>query len=390
MNSGKTVLSQLMMFKSDFQFQRCVDRYKGDFRVRRLTCNEHFLVMSFAQLTARESLRDIESSLTAFSSKLYHSGLRSTTAKSTLAEANEKRNWRIYADYAQVLIKQARPLYADDPNFRLDIDNMVYALDSTTIDLCLSLYPWAKFRKTKGAVKMHTILDLRGSIPIYVDITNANVHDVNILDTIPVEAGSYYIMDKGYTDFNRLYNKIHKEQAFFVTRSKDNINFVTLEKHNVDSSTGVLDDVAIRLTGYYSARKYPAELRLVTYEDFSDGKVYHFLTNNFSLDSLTIAELYRERWKIELFFKWIKQHLRIKSFYGTSENAVNCQIWIAICTYLLAAIAKKKLNIPVSLYTFTQTLGLALFEKTNIKELFSGNNNLNKQSDYPFLPLWEN
>ena len=390
MNAGKTVLSQLMMFRSDFQFQRCVDRYKGDFRVRRFSCNEHFLVMSFAQLTARESLRDIENSLTAFSSKLYHSGLRTATAKSTLAEANEKRNWRIYADYAQVLIKQARPLYADDPNFRLDIDNMVYALDSTTIDLCLSLFPWAKFRKTKGAVKMHTILDLRGSIPIYVDITNANVHDVNILDTIPVEAGSYYIMDKGYTDFNRLYNKIHKEQAFFVTRSKDNINFLTLEKHNVDSSTGVLDDVAIRLTEYYSVRKYQVKLRLVTYEDFSDGKVYHFLTNNFSLDSLTIAELYRERWKIELFFKWIKQHLRIKSFYGTSENAVNCQLWIAICTYLLAAIAKKKLNIPVSLYTFTQTLGLALFEKTNIKELFSGNNNLNKQSDYPFLPLWEN
>jgi hypothetical protein len=346
--------------------------------------------MSFAQLTARESLRDIENSLTAFSSKLYHSGLRFATAKSTLAEANEKRNWRIYADYAQVLIKQARPLYADDPNFRLDIDNMVYALDSTTIDLCLSLFPWAKFRKTKGAVKMHTVLDLRGSIPIYVDITNANMHDVNILDTIPIEAGSYYIMDKGYTDFNRLYNKIHKEQAFFVTRSKDNINFITVEKQRVDSVTGVLDDVTIRLSGYYSAKKYPAELRLVTYEDFTDGKVYHFLTNNFSLDSLTIAELYRERWKIELFFKWIKQHLRIKAFYGTSENAVNCQIWIAICTYLLAAIAKKKLSIPVSLYTFTQTIGLALFEKTNIKELFSGNNNLNKQSDYPILPLWEN
>ena len=390
MNAGKTVLSQLMMFRSDFQFQRCVDRYKGDFRVRRFTCNEHFLVMSFAQLTARESLRDIENSLTAFSSKLYHSGLRSATAKSTLAEANEKRNWKIYADYAQVLIKQARPLYADDPNFRLDIDNMVYALDSTTIDLCLSLFPWAKFRKTKGAVKMHTVLDLRGSIPIYVDITNANVHDVNILDTIPIEAGSYYIMDKGYTDFNRLYNKIHKEQAFFVTRSKDNINFITVEKQKVDSITGVLDDVTIRLSGYYSAKKYPTELRLVTYEDFTDGKVYHFLTNNFSLDSLTIAELYRERWKIELFFKWIKQHLRIKTFYGTSENAVNCQIWIAICTYLLAAIAKKKLNITVSLYTFTQTIGLALFEKTNIKELFSGSNNLNKQSDYPFLPLWEN
>lgn len=390
MNSGKTVLAQLMMFKSDFQFKRCVDRYKGDFRTRKFTCSEHFLVMSFAQLTARESLRDIENSLTAFSSKLYHSGLRSATAKSTLAEANEKRNWRIYADYAQVLIKQARPLYADDPNFRLDIDNMVYALDSTTIDLCLSLFPWAKFRTTKSAVKMHTLLDLRGSIPVYVDITNANVHDVNILDTIPIEAGSYYIMDKGYTDFKRLYDKIHRQQAFFVTRSKDNINYAITQRRDVDTGSGILEDVTIRLTGYYTAKKYPVELRLVTYEDFSEGKVYFFLTNNFSLDPLTIAELYRDRWKIELFFKWIKQHLRIKAFYGTSENAVYCQIWIAICTYLLAAIAKKKLQIPVSLYTFTQTIGLALFEKTNIKELFSGNKNLNKQSDYPFLPLWEN
>jgi transposase len=267
---------------------------------------------------------------------------------------------------------------------------MVYALDSTTIDLCLSLFPRAKFRKTKGAVKMHAVLDLRGSIPICVDITNANVHDVNILDTIPIEAGSYYIMDKGYTDFSRLYKKIRKEQAFFVTRSKDNINFLTVEKQNVDSITGVLDDVTIRLTGYYSAKKYPTELRIVTHEDLTDGKVYHFLTNNFSLDSLTIAELYRKRWKIELFFKWIRQHLRIKAIYGTSENAVNCQIWSAICTYLLAAIAKKKLGIPVSLYTFTQTPELDLFEKTNIKELFSGNNNLNRQSDHSSMPLWGN
>jgi transposase len=346
--------------------------------------------MSFAQLTGRESLRDIESSLTAFSSKLYHSGLRSATAKSTLAEANEKRSWRIYADYAQVLIKQARPLYANDPSFRLDIDNMVYALDSSTIDLCLSLFPWAKFRKTKGAVKMHTLLDLRGSIPIYIDITNGCTHDVNILDTIPIEAGSYYIMDKGYLDFKRLYEKIHKQQAFFVTRSKDNINYEVVESHVVDKSCGVLEDLSIRLTGYYSVKKYPEELRIVTYEDFSDGKLYYFLTNNFSQEALTIAELYRERWKIELFFKWIKQHLRIKAFYGTSENAVNCQIWIAICTYLLAAIAKKKLDIPISLYTFTQTLSLTLFEKTYIKELFSGNINLINPSDHPILPLWEN
>ena len=390
MNSGKTVQAQLMMFKSDFQFKRCVDRYNGDFRTRKFTFSEHFLVMSFGQLTARESLRDIENSLAAFSSRLYHSGLSSATAKSTLAEANGKRNWNIYADYAQVLIKQARPLYGDDPNFRLDIDNMVYALDSTTIDLCLSLFPWAKFRTTKSAVKMHTLLDLRGSIPVYVDVTNANVHDVNILDTIPIEAGAYYVMDKGYTDFRRLYDKVHRQQAFFVTRSKDNIHYTIVQRRDVDTSSGILEDVTIRLTGYYTAKKYPVELRLVTYEDFSEGKVYFFLSNNFSLDPLTIAELYRDRWKIELFFKWIKQHLRIKAFYGTSENAVYCQIWIAICTYLLAAIARKKLEIPVSLYTFTQTIGLALFEKTNIKDLFSGNNNLNKQSDYPFLPLWEN
>ena len=356
-----------MMFKSDFQFQRCVDRYKGYFRTRKFICREHFLVMSFAQLAGRENLRDIESSLTAFSSKLYHSGLRSSTAKSTLAEANENRNWKIYADYAQVLIKQARPLYADNPNFRLDINNMVYALDSTTIDLCLSLFPWAKFRKAKGCI-----------------------HDVNVLDNLPIEAGAYYVMDKGYTDFKRLYEKIHKQQAFFVTRSKDNINYEVVETREVDTNCGVLEDISIRLTGFYTVKKYPEELRMVTYKDFSDGKLYHFLTNNYSQEALTIAELYRDRWKIELFFKWIKQHLRIKAFYGTSENAVNCQIWIAICTHLLAAIAKKKLEIPVSLYTFTQTLGLTLFEKTDIKELFSGNINLRNLSDYPILPIWEN
>jgi len=262
---------------------------------------------------------------------------------------------------------------------------MVYALDSSTIDLCLSLFPWAKFRKTKGAVKLHTLLDLRGSIPVYVDITQGCVHDVNILDSIPIEAGSYYIMDKGYTDFKRLYQKTHRQQAFFVTRSKDNISYEVVESRGVDKICGVLEDISIRLTGYYSVTNYPEVLCIVTYEDFSDGKLYHFLTNNFSQEALTIAELYRDRWKIELFFKWIKQHLRIKAFYGTSENAVNCQIWIAICTYLLAAIAKKKLDIPVSLYTFTQTLGLTLFEKTHIKELFSGNMNPNFPSDYPIL-----
>jgi len=346
--------------------------------------------MSFAQLTSRESLRDIENCLVAFSDKLYHSGLNKPIPKSTLADANENRDWRIYADYAQCLIRKARPLYFDDPEFRLDMDNMVYALDSTTIVLCLSMFPWAKFRKAKGAVKMHTLLDLRGSIPIYIDITTGSVHDVNILDTMPIEPGSYYIMDKGYTDFKRLYQKITIQNAFFVTRAKDNLSHTVVEHFEVDKSTGVLEDKLISLNGFYTSKKYPETLRIVTYEDFSDGTLYNFMTNDFTLDAITIAELYRDRWKIELFFKWIKGHLKIKAFYGTSENAVKCQIWIAICTYLIAAIAKKKLELKVSLYTFTQTLGLTLFEKTDIKELFSGKKYINNLSDNPILPLWEN
>lgn len=378
MYSGKTVFAQLMMFGSEYYFKKCVDRYCGDYRVRKLSCREQFLTMSFAQLTSRESLRDIENCLVA-------SGI----PRSTLADANESRDWRIYADYAQCLIRKARPLYFDDPEFRLDMDNMVYALDSTTIDLCLSMFPWAKFRKAKGAVKMHTLLDLRGSIPIYIDITTGSVHDVNILDTMPIEPGSYYIMDKGYTDFKRLYQKITTQNAFFVTRAKDNLSHSIVQRFEVDKNTGILEDKLISLDGFYTSKKYPEVLRVVTYENFSDGTLYNFMTNDFSLEAITIAELYKDRWKIELFFKWIKGHLKIKAFYGTSENAVKCQIWIAICTYLIAAIAKKKLELKVSLYTFTQTLGLTLFEKTDIKELFSGKKYINNLSDYPILPLWE-
>ena len=388
MHIGKTVFAQLMMFMPDHAFQKCVDHYNGDFRVRSFSCREHFLVMSFAQLAGRESLRDIENCLTAFSSKLYHSGIKHSVSKSTLADANEKRDWRIYADFAQVLIKKARPLYFDDKDFRLDMDNMVYAFDSTTIDLCLSLYPWAKFHHQKGAVKMHTLLDLRGSIPIFVDITEGAVHDINSLDKMPVEPGSYYIIDKGYVDFHRLYTLIHQCKAFFVSRAKDNIKYEAISFSEVDKTAGIISDQIVRLTGYKSSRIYPEEFRLVVYEDYETSVVYSFMTNDFNLPALTIAELYRERWKIELFFKWIKQHLHIKAFYGTSPNAVYCQIWIAICTYLLIAIAKKKLDLAISLYTFAQTMGLTLFEKTPIKELFNSKFNFNNLSDESQLSFW--
>jgi hypothetical protein len=389
MHIGKTVFAQLMMFMPENEFQKCVDHYKGDYRVRSFSCREHFLVMSFAQLTGRESLRDIENCLTAFSNKLYHSGIKQPISRSTLADANEKRDWRIYADFAQVLIKKARPLYFDDKEFRLDLDNMVYAFDSTTIDLCLSLYPWAKFHHQKGAVKMHTLLDLRGSIPIFVDITEGAVHDINSLDKMPVEPGSYYIMDKGYVDFHRLYTLIHQCRAFYVSRAKDNIRYKAISSSEVDKTSGIISDQLVRLTGYKSSKSYPEEFRLVVYEDYATSVVYTFMTNDFNLPALTIAELYRERWKIELFFKWIKQHLHIKAFYGTSLNAVYCQIWIAICTYLLIAIAKKKLDMAISLYTFAQTMGLTLFEKTPIKELFNNNIYFNNLSDENQLLIWD-
>ncbi len=368
MNTGKTVFAQIMSFLPDYEFNKCVDKYKGNHRVRSFTCKEHFYVMGFAQLTYRESLRDIESCLTAFSAKLYHSGIKQPVSRSTLAEANENRDWRIYAVFAQVLIKEARRLYKQDNEFFLDIDNMVYALDSSTIDLCLSLFPWAKFRKAKGAVKMHTLLDLRGSIPTFIHLTDGLCHDVNVLDHIVIEPGAIYVMDKGYVDYFRFYSQIHQQRGFFVTRAKDNMAARRVYSRKVDKTTGLIYDQSVKLTGFYIKKDYPEYLRRIKYRDEETGKIYVFLTNNFELSALLIAQLYKERWKIELFFKWIKQHLRIKSFYGTSRNAVYCQIWIAICMYLLVAILKKRLKLEHSLYTLLQVFSLTLFEKVTIND----------------------
>lgn len=373
MNQGKTVFSQLMSFLPEYEFNKCVDRYKGDYKVKTFTCREHFYVMSFAQLTFRESLRDIQACLTALSGKLYHSGIKQPVPKSTLAEANENRDWRIYADFAQVLIREARRLYKTDNEFVLDIDNMAYALDSSTIDLCLNLFPWAKFRKAKGAIKMHTLLDLRGSIPTFIEITDGLCHDVNILDILEIEPGAIYVMDMGYIDYERLYN-INRNQGYFVTRAKSNMASKRLYSRPVDKTTGLRCDQSVRLTGFYSKKQYPELFRRVKYFDQESGKTYVFLSNNFKLDALLIAQLYKERWKVELFFKWIKQHLRIKSFYGTSRNAVFCQIWIAICIYLLVAIVKKKLKVDYKLYSLLQIFSLSLFEKTPINELFTNLN----------------
>ena len=391
MNIGKTVFAQIMSFLPDYEFNKCVDKYKGNHRVRSFTCKEHLYVMGFAQLTYRESLRDIESCLTAFSSKLYHSGIKQSVSRSTLAEANENRDWRIYADFAQVLIREARRLYKQDNEFALDIDNMVYALDSSTIDLCLSLFPWAKFRKAKGAVKMHTLLDLRGSIPTFVHLTDGLCHDVNVLDHIVIEPGAIYVMDKGYVDYFRFYSLIHQQRGFFVTRAKDNMAAHRVYSRKVDKTTGLKYDQSVKLTGFYIKKDYPDYLRRIKYKDEETGKVYVFLTNNFELSALLIAQLYKERWKIELFFKWIKQHLRIKSFYGTSRNAVYCQIWIAICMYLLVAILKKRQKLEHSLYTLLQVFSLTLFEKVAINELFinsiykpTGSDNSNQLSIWDF------
>jgi transposase len=373
MNQVKTVFSQLMSFLPEYEFNKCVDRYKGDYKVKTFTCREHFYVMSFAQLTFRESLRDIQACLTALSGKLYHSGIKQPVPKSTLAEANENRDWRIYADFAQVLIREARRLYKTDNEFVLDIDNMAYALDSSTIDLCLNLFPWAKFRKAKGAIKMHTLLDLRGSIPTFIEITDGLCHDVNILDILEIEPGAIYVMDMGYIDYERLYN-INRNQGYFVTRAKSNMASKRLYSRPVDKTTGLRCDQSVRLTGFYSKKQYPELFRRVKYFDQESGKTYVFLSNNFKLDALLIAQLYKERWKVELFFKWIKQHLRIKSFYGTSRNAVFCQIWIAICIYLLVAIVKKKLKVDYKLYSLLQIFSLSLFEKTPINELFTNLN----------------
>lgn len=373
MNSGKYVFAQLMSMLPDYEFNKCVTRYNGNYRVRSFTCREHFYVMSFAQLTYRESLRDIETCTKALSNKLYHCGIKQPVSKTTLADANETRDWKIYSDFAQILIQQARHLYKKDNEFLLDIENMAYALDSSTIDLCLSLFPWAKFREAKGAIKMHTLLDLRGSIPVFIHITDGKCHDVNVMDLIVTEPGSIYVMDRGYVDFDRLYT-IHLRKGYFVTRGKKNLAFRRVYSRKVDKTTGLCCDQTITLTGYYVGKSYPDHLRRIKFIDRDTGKYFVFLTNNFELPALVITQLYKERWKIELFFKWIKQHLRIKSFYGTSHNAVLCQIWIAVCTYLLVAIIKKKLKLEQSLYTLLQIFSLSLFEKEPINELVTKQN----------------
>ena len=370
MNNGKTIFSQIMSLIPEREFKACVDRYNGNYRARNFSCKDQFLVMSYAQLTKRGSLRDIENCLTSLSGRLYHCGISYAVPRNTLAKANEKRNWRIYADLAQVLLMKVRPLYAKD-DFRLDLDNMVYAFDSSTISLCLKLCPWAKFRKHKGGIKMHTLLDLRGNLPVSVYLTEAAVHDVKALDNLYIEPSAIYLMDKGYVDFYRLFHLVHKKKAFFVTRAKDNMLFEVIDSTEVDKSTGIIADEQILLTGLRTSGWYPEEIRMVTYEDYATGNVYRFLTNNLEYEALTIAELYRERWNVELFFKWIKQHLHIKSFYGTSENAIYLQIWIAVCTYLLLAFAKKKMHIDQSLHTVSKNVGLFLTDKSPINELFN-------------------
>ena len=364
MNSGQTIFAQLLEQLPWYEFQKCVARYRGDAHRRGFSCRDQYLAMAFAQLTYRESLRDIEACLRAMSGKLYHMGFRGRVARSTLADANDAHDWRIYADFAQVLIAIARPLYATDP-IGVALDQGLYALDSTTIDLCLSLFPWARFRRHKAAVKMHTLLDLRGNIPTFIRITDGTVHDVNLLDQILPEAGAFYVMDRGYTDFQRLY-VFTLSSAFFVVRTKSNVLLQRRYSHPIDKSTGVRSDQTVIFASYASASAYPDPLRKVSYVDAETGKRLVFLTNNFALPALTIAEIYQQRWQVEMFFKWIKQHLRIKAFYGTSQNAVKTQIWIAVSVYVLVAILRKRLGLHASLYQLLQVLSLTLFEKKPI------------------------
>jgi transposase len=364
MNAGRTVFAQLIAHLSHIEFQKCVSRYDGDQHHRSLSCWDQLLAMAFAQFTYRESLRDIEACLGSMSGKLYHMGFRSRIARSTLADANEAHDWRIFADFAQHLIGVARPLHAEDP-MGVDLDHSLYALDSTTIDLCLTLFPWAKFRQHKGAVKMHTLLDLHGNIPTFIRISDGKVHDVNVLDDISPEAGAFYVMDRGYIDFGRLYG-FTCSSAFFVVRSKKNVQMQRRYSRQVDKSVGLRSDHTVILTAVESANVYPDALRRVSYFDAETNQRLRFLTNNFALPALTIAQIYKCRWQIELFFKWIKQHLRIKAFFGTSENAVKTQIWIAVSVYVLVAIVRKRLELDASLYQILQILSLTLFEKNPI------------------------
>ena len=379
MNTGRSVFSQLIAHLPHKEFQKCVARYDGDRYQKTFSCWDQYLAMAFAQFTYRESLRDIEACLRSMSGKLYHMGFRSQVARSTLAGANESRDWRIFADFAQVLIAVARPLYAHDP-LGMDLDQSLYALDSTTIDLCLSLFPWAKFRKHKAAVKMHTLLDLHGNIPTFIRITAGKVHDVKILDEILPEAGAFYVMDRGYIDFERLY-VFTLCSAFFVVRTKKNVVLQRRYSHPVDTSTGLRSDHTVILTAIESAKVYPDALRRVSYFDAETDKRLKFLTNNFALPALTIAEIFKSRWQVELFFKWIKQHLRIKAFYGTSENAVKTQIWIAVSVYVLVAIVRKQLALDASLYQILQILSVTLFEKVPILQALRASDSQDDSSE---------
>ncbi len=372
MNRGRLVFAQLMHHLPLTTFRRCVIRYRGEFKVKSFSCLDQFLCMAFAQLTYRESLRDIEVCLRAQSSKLYHLGIRSAVARNTLANANAVRDWRIYADFAQGLIGIARRLYLQEP-FGVDLQETVYALDATTIDLCLSVFPWAVFRSTKASIKLHTLLDLRGNIPTFIHISDGKVHEVNILDQLLPEPGAFYIMDRGLLDFERLY-RFHEAGSFFVTRGKLNLKVQRRYSHPVDRTTGLICDQSVVLTGFYSHQGFEAPLRRIRIKDPETAKTLIFLTNNFVLPALTITELYRCRWQVELFFKWIKQHLRIKAFFGTSENAVKSQIWIAVSAYVLVAIVKKRLHLPASLYEILQILSLTMFEKIPLDQLLAQTN----------------
>lgn len=381
MYEDQIVLAQLIEFLPRREFNACVARYRGDYRQRSFSCRDQFLAMAFAQLTFRESLRDIATCLEAVGPKLYHAGFRSPVSRSTLADANRVHDWRIYADFAQVLIRRARRLYASEP-LGMELKQTVYALDSTTIDLCLSLFPWAKFRRKKGAVKLHTLLDLRGSIPCFIHISHGKMHDVNVLDLLPIEPGAFYVMDRGYVDFQRLY-RFTQGSAFFVTRGKRNLDCTRRERHAVDKTTGLRSDQTIVLAGLKSSRLYPDPIRRIAFYDTEHERRLVFLTNNFTLPALTVARLYKSRWQVELFFKWIKQHLRIKAFYGTSDNAVKTQVWIASSVYVLVAIVKKELGIERSLYEILQILSVILFEKTSIFTALSELTAPNPETPFP-------
>ena len=369
MYSGQVVFAQVMEFLPRHEFNSCVRRYGGNRRPRGFTCRDQFLCLAFAQLTFRESLRDIETCLRAVGPKLYHAGFRSHVSRSTLADANRAHDWRIYADFAQVLIRRARELYAHDP-LGVTLEQTTYALDSTTVDLCLSLFPWAKFRRRKGAVKLHTLLDLRGNIPCFVHISHGKMHDVTVLDLLPIEPGAFYVMDRGYVDFRRL-NRLTQGGAFFVTRAKRNMNYTRRTRRQVDKATGLRSDQTIVLAGPKSSRLHPGPLRRIAFYDAENDRRFVFLTNNFTLPALSIARLYKCRWQVELFFKWIKQNLRIKAFYGNTDNAVKTQVWIAISVYVLVAIVKRELKIKRSLSDILQILSVTLFEKTPLFQAFS-------------------